>query len=72
LTQHRRNRIRTFEGQTVNLALVDGTRLDDCQLVSACRRSTRTLWLFHNGIDRFVPIDTVVDLWATSGHGIAS
>jgi hypothetical protein len=72
MTRERRNRIRSFEGQTVSLALIDGTRLDDCQLVSACRPGTGTLWLYENGSDRFVPVDNVVDLWEASGHGLAS
>jgi len=72
MTRQRHNLIRSLEGQTVSLALVDGTRLDDCQLVSACRRGTRTLWLYENGADRFVPVDAVIDLWEASGHGLAS
>lgn len=69
MTKERRNQIRTFEGQTVSLALADGTRLDGCQLVSACRHGTRTLWLYENGADQFVALDTVVDLWESSAHG---
>jgi hypothetical protein len=72
MTRHRQHRIRSFEGQTVSLALIDGTRLDDCQLVSACRSGTETLWIYENGTDHFVPVDNVVDLWGASGHGIAS
>jgi hypothetical protein len=72
MTRHRKDRIRSFEGQTVSLALIDGTRLDDCQLVSACPSGAATLWLYENGSDRFVPVDNVVDLWGASGHGIAS
>jgi hypothetical protein len=63
VTRERRNRFRSFEGRTVSLALVDGTRLDDCQLVSAGRHGTGTLWLYESGADRFVAVDAVVDLW---------
>jgi hypothetical protein len=66
VTRERRNRIRSFEGQTVSLALADGTRLDGCQLVSACRHGTRTLWLYGSGEDTFVALDMVVDIWETS------
>jgi len=52
-----------FEGRRVCLALRNGSRIDDCQLVSAGRVSTETLWLFSNGIDVFVPIRQVIDLW---------
>ena len=72
MTGQRQHRIRSFEGQTVSLALIDGTRLDDCQLVSACRAGSGTLWVYENGSDRFVPVDNVVDLWGASGHGISS
>jgi hypothetical protein len=69
VTRERRNQFRSFEGRTVSLALVDGTRLDECQLVSAGRHGTGTLWLYGNGADRFVELDAVVDLWESSGHG---
>jgi hypothetical protein len=70
VTRERRNRFRSFEGRTVSLALVDGTRLDDCQLVSAGRHGTGTLWLYESGADRFVAIEAVVDLWESCGHGV--
>ena len=54
--------IRRLEGRHVAVCLCDGTRLDDCQLVSAGRRGA-TLWLVDAGIDRFVAVDDVVDLW---------
>ena len=40
-----------LEGLRVNLALIDGSRLDDCELVSA-GHGHPTLWLFVNGSDR--------------------
>jgi hypothetical protein len=61
--------MRSFEGRTVSLALADGSRLDDCQLVSAGRHGTGTLWLYENGADRFVALDAVVDLWESAGCG---
>lgn len=63
VTSERRNHIRSFEGRTVSVALTDGTRLDHCQLVSAGRHRTRTLWVFDNGADLFVALDAVVDVW---------
>jgi hypothetical protein len=44
----------------VYLSLVDGSRLDDVALVSA---RSRTLWIFANGQDVFVPVADVVDVW---------
>ena len=45
--------------------LADGSRIDDCQLVSCARRGVETLWLFDNGADRFVALHQVVDVWET-------
>lgn len=53
-------KLRGLEGRTVHLALVDGSRLDDVALVSA---RSRTVWVFTNGEDTFVPIADVVDVW---------
>ncbi len=56
-------KLRGLEGRTVHLALVDGSRLDDVALVSA---RSRTVWVFTNGEDTFVPISDVVDVWETA------
>jgi hypothetical protein len=66
MTNEQRAGFQSLEGQRVSLALIDGTRLDDCELVSAGRHRTATLWLFADGADTFVPIDDVIDLWAPS------
>jgi hypothetical protein len=60
MTAEKRRELRRFEGSTVNLALADGSRLDDVSLVSA--RGTR-LWIFNNGEDVFVPVAKVIDAW---------
>jgi hypothetical protein len=44
----------------VNVALVDGSRIDDCQLVLAGKAK---LWVFVNGHDSFVLVDAVTDVW---------
>ena len=51
-----------LEGRRVNLALTDGSRLDDCELVSA-GHGHPTVWLFVNGSDVFVAVDEVTDAW---------
>jgi hypothetical protein len=58
----------SIDGCQVHVALRDGTRIDDCQLVSSGRSSVATLWLFANGEDVFVPFDDVIDLWEADGH----
>jgi hypothetical protein len=51
-----------LEGRRVSVALADGSRLDDCELVSA-GHGAETLWLFVNGDDMFVPVVEVTDAW---------
>lgn len=60
------DRLAGLEGRQVSVALADGSRIDDCQLVSCARRGVATLWLFDNGADRFVPLHHVVDVWEAS------
>ena len=55
--------LRRLEGHQVSVALNDGSRLDNCQLVSTGRSRPRHLWLFANGLDTFVAIDEIIDLW---------
>ncbi len=55
-------RLRDLEGRHVSVALADGSRIDDCELVSAHHRA-HTLWLYENGADIFVPLAAVTDLW---------
>ena len=61
-----------LEGRQVSVALRNGSRIDDCQLVSAPRPGTATLWLFSNGIDVFVPVRQVLDLWEAPVAGRAA
>jgi hypothetical protein len=59
-----RDRLVTLVGSHVDLALNDGTRIDDCQLVSLFRsRRVGTAWIFRNGDDAFVPVDAIIDAW---------
>jgi hypothetical protein len=54
---------RGLEGRQVNVSFRDGSRIDDCQLISASRPGTGTVWIFANGIDVFLPASTIVDCW---------
>jgi hypothetical protein len=56
-------KVRALEGRHVHLALADGSRIDDCQLVSASRGSVDTVWVFTNGLDTFVPLAEIVEAW---------
>jgi hypothetical protein len=47
----------------VSVALRDGSRIDDCQLVSASRPGAQTVWLFVDGIDVFLPVAAILGMW---------
>jgi len=54
---------RHLEGHHVSVALADGSRLDDCELVSAGRGAAASIWV-HDGIDdRILPAADIIDLW---------
>jgi len=55
--------IKRLEGGRVSVALRNGTRLDDCQLVAAPRGCGTDVWFFAGGADLFVPAAEIVDLW---------
>jgi len=55
--------LRKFEGRQVSVALADGSRIDDCSLVSAGRGRADTVWVFVNGTDVFVRLAEVVAVW---------
>ena len=63
MSVEQRQQLRSLEGRRVSLALRGGTRLDDCQLVSAGRGHVGSLWVFTNGIDAFIDGDVVIDIW---------
>lgn len=65
----RNDRFRSFEGRQVSLSLVSGSRIDDCQMVSAARGRTGNIWVFSNGVDHFVPLSEVVDCWEVPCSG---
>jgi hypothetical protein len=60
-----------IDGRQVNVALRDGTRIDDCQLVSCRPGSVKTLWIFSNGEDLLIPCDEVVDVWPLEDRAAA-
>lgn len=59
-------RVRSLEGRCVCVALRDGTRIDDCQLVSCGGQAVSRVWIFSNGSDRFVDLGDVLDLWESA------
>lgn len=69
MTQRQRSELRQLEGHRVNLALADGSRIDDCELVSVDRGRRGHLWVHANGADAFVPLSKIADVWEASGRG---
>ena len=55
--------MQTLEGRHINVALRDGSRIDDCQLVSASRAGAQTVWLFVDGLDVFLPVAAITACW---------
>jgi hypothetical protein len=63
MAAHQIQRLRALEGRRVGLVVRGGGRIDDGQLVSAGRHGMGTVWVFVDGVDTFVPVDDVIDLW---------
>jgi hypothetical protein len=55
--------LRCMEGRCVCLSLVDGTRIDECQVISVAPTSGGTVWVYTNGEDAFIPIGDICDTW---------
>ena len=60
MTREARTALNELEGRQVSVSLIDGSRIDDCQLVLAGKFK---LWVFVNGRDAFVKVDRVTDVW---------
>ena len=54
---------KALEGRRVGMALSDGSRIDDCQLISAGRTGLASVWVFLNGADAFIPLSFVIEVW---------
>lgn len=65
MTQRTHEQLKSLEGRRVSVALADGSRLDDCDLVSVGRGRAATLWVFTCGLDTFIPHRDVLDIWQT-------
>ena len=63
MTTTERGNLATLEGRRVSVALRDGHRIDDGQLISAGVEPLDSIWLFTNGADRFIAFDDVIDVW---------
>jgi len=62
-----RVQLKQLEGHRVNVALADGSRIDDCELVSVDRGRRGRVWVHANGGDAFLPLAQVSDIWEAQG-----
>ncbi len=69
MTAKQQRDMQKLEGRVVHLALADGSRYDEVSLVSARRR---TIWVFFNGEDAFVPVSQVIDVWEAQPYRSAA
>ena len=60
-------RLAALVGRDVCVALVDGTRVAHCQLVSAFCRGVATAWIVDGGEDVFLPVQAISDVWQVDG-----
>lgn len=58
--------LRHLEGHRVGLVLNDGTRILDCQLISAGRPGLSSVWVLVDNTDNFIPVMTVTEVWEIS------
>ena len=58
--------LRHLEGRRVGLALNDGSRIVDAQLISAGRPGLSSVWILIDGTDSFIPVITVAEVWEIS------
>jgi hypothetical protein len=70
MTPQDRVQLKQLEGHRVSVSLADGSRIDDCELVSVSRGRRGHLWVHANGGDAFLPLAQVADVWEVhGGHG---
>jgi hypothetical protein len=70
MTRRQIGDLRELEGHRIGLALSDGSRIDDCELVAVGRPRGDRLWVHTNGADTFVPMIQIADFWEVRvGHG---
>lgn len=55
--------LRGIEGRQVTVMLTDGTRFDDCHLVSVGRLWARSVWLAKGDADLFVSPDEIANIF---------
>ncbi|MBV8982198.1 MAG: hypothetical protein JO086_14945 [Acidimicrobiia bacterium] len=51
----------------MSVALADGSRIDDCELVSVNRGRRGHMWVHASGGDAFLPLSQVSDVWEVHG-----
>jgi hypothetical protein len=57
-------KLRPLEGHPVAVVLVDGSHIDDCQLVSVTGGGEGGVWLIDDDVDVLIPLLEVAELMA--------
>jgi hypothetical protein len=63
-------RLQSLRGRRVSVALRDGTRVEDCQLVSVGRSATSTVWFVADGADMFVRREDLIAVWPVASSRV--
>jgi hypothetical protein len=58
--------LRALEGDRIDLILRDGTRLNDCLLVSRGRLWAKTIWVVSDEIDHFIHLRDILSVEASA------
>lgn len=53
--------LRACRGRRLSIVLAGGSRIDDCEVISAGFGSAGTVWVVSGGVDTFVPLGEVLD-----------
>jgi hypothetical protein len=69
MTKQDRGHLKQLEGHRVSVALADGSRIDDCELVAVKDGRPGHLWVHSNGSDSFLPLSKVSDVWEVRARG---
>jgi hypothetical protein len=69
MSSARIDQLKVLEGRQVGIALRDGSRIDDCQLISVGRSGVHSMWIFTQGLDVFLPLNDLIDVWEMQPAG---
>jgi hypothetical protein len=63
--------LKALEGDRIDVTLRDGSRLEDCQLVSTGRLWNKSIWVLQEDVDLFIRIGDIALVRAASSRSEA-